>query len=65
MKGYVEYSKKEGDNNSQALRLSNEKCSIQIVFDNVLYPSIKDASRKTNKSEYFIKKHGKEVVSNE
>lgn len=53
------------DNNSQALRLSNEKRSIKIVFGNVLYPSIKDASRKTNKSEYFIKKHGKEVVPNE
>ncbi len=53
------------DNNLHALKLSNEKRSIQIVFDDVLYPSIRDASRKTNRSEYFVKKHGKEVVPNE
>lgn len=41
------------------------KLKLLELFDNVLYPSIKDASRKTNKSEYFIKKYGKEVVSNE
>lgn len=53
------------DKNLESLKIANDKKSIKILFDNVIYNSIKEANRKTNKSEWYIKRYGKEVVPNE
>lgn len=62
-----EHAIKKGlcNKNLESLKMANNKKSIPILFDSVVYNSIKEASRKTNKSEWYIKKYGKEVMSSE
>jgi len=62
-----EHSIKTGlcKNNVIALQNANKRKAITIFINNKKYNSIKEASRDIHKSEWYVKKYGKEVVSNE
>lgn len=47
--------------NIKALEAYNSKKSIEILFNNKKYNSIREASRLTGRSQCYIKKHGKEI----
>lgn len=48
--------------NLLSLQEASKKRSIPIVFNGVKYNSIKEASRKTRRSESFIKKYGERYI---
>lgn len=51
--------------NIEALKISNKKRAISIVFEENEYSSIREASRQTGLSQSSIRKYGKEVMPNE
>lgn len=50
------------DANLESLKKANEKRSIKILYKDVLYNSIREASQKTGICQWSIKHRGKEVM---
>ena len=53
------------DKNIEILAKHNRDTSIKIMYNNKTYNSIREASRMTNKSQWYVKKYGIEVMPNE
>ena len=53
------------DKNIEALKISNKKRAIPIIFKENKYSSVREASRKTGICQWTIRKYGREVMPNE
>ena len=53
------------DKNIEALKISNKKRAIPIIFKENKYSSVREASRKTGICQWTIRKYGREVIPNE